>query len=205
MYLSTSRPHAKPELSVLQSFKARALLPLSPDRIWRIEQGRVRTLTWNEQGYVTTLGIWGQQDVVVGFPLAQIHPFQMECLTPVVVGELPKDSPLLPEALLAHLCRSQQLFKIAHQPKVAERLQQLLYWLANRFGQRVPQGLLLDPCLTHHQIAETLGSSRVTITRLFGHLMKTGEVLRPSQFKEPHLKSLSSNLPKRAIVLPLEP
>jgi CRP-like cAMP-binding protein len=192
----------RPQLSILQTFAPKAYLPLHRDRVWLIEQGIVRTLTWNDDGQLTTLGLWGQGDIV-GLPLSQIRPYQIECLTPVAVAELPlgSQSRYWQDLLLNHLWRSQELFQVVHNPHMADRLLALLHWLAQRFGQPTPQGLMLDPVLTHQQMAETLGSSRVTVTRLLSTLERQGKIVR---FRKQvrHLAYGASSRSGRALLLP---
>lgn len=195
-------PMFRPQLSILQTFAPKEYLPLHRDRVWLIEQGIVRTLTWNEGGQLTTLGIWGQGDIV-GLPLSQIRPYHIECLTPVAVAELPlgSQSRYWQDLLLNHLWRSQELFQVVHNPQMADRLLALLHWLAQRFGQPTPQGLMLDPVLTHQQIAETLGSSRVTVTRLLSTLERQGKIVR---FRKQvrHLAYGATTRSRRALLLP---
>ncbi|NJL46135.1 MAG: Crp/Fnr family transcriptional regulator, partial [Leptolyngbyaceae cyanobacterium SM2_3_12] len=109
-----------PRLSIVQTFARKEFLPLIPDRVWLLEKGLVRTLSWNSEGRVTTFGIWGRGDVV-GLPLSRLSPYQVECLTPVVVTEiLPDDqSSFLYDALLKHLWYSQELFDIVQKTSVS--------------------------------------------------------------------------------------
>jgi CRP-like cAMP-binding protein len=195
------------QLSIVHKFAHKANLPQRPDRLWLIEKGMVRSLTWNPAGYITTLGIWGQGDVV-GLPLTPLRPYAMECLTPVVVTEVGLVSPNhpWPDLLLRHIWRSQELLNIVRQPTLAEGLLSLLYWLADRFGQPVEQGLLLEPVLTHQQISEVLGSSRVTVTRMLNQMEKEGRLWRLRD-RERRLVTLLNQRPqlvrsRRAIVLP---
>ena len=54
---------------------------------------------------------------------------------------------------------------------VGARLTRTLARLAERFGERQPDGLVYLPTtLTHGELAEITGSSRVTMTRIFGEL-----------------------------------
>ena len=166
-------------IAEIQAFRRKEILPLVPDRVWQIEQGVVRVLTWNENGHVTTLGIWGQGDMV-GQPLTRQNPCQLECLTSVKVISTPvrSQSRHWQTVLLRHLWHQQDLLRIIHQPSVLESLTQLLHWLAQRFGKPVPQGQLLEPLLTHQQLAETLGTSRVTVTRLLQRLENEGQLIK---------------------------
>ncbi|MEM9504144.1 MAG: Crp/Fnr family transcriptional regulator [Cyanobacteria bacterium P01_E01_bin.43] len=162
-----------------QSFRRKHLLPALPDQVWQIDHGIVRTLTWNTQGHVTTLSIWGRGGMV-GLPLTRQQPYQMECLTTVKARATPigSHSRFWQSALLKHLWQQEELLRIVHQPSVRERLTQLLYWLAHRFGRPVSQGQLLESMLTHQQIAEILGTSRVTVTRLLTQLEQEGQLIK---------------------------
>ncbi|NJL49744.1 MAG: Crp/Fnr family transcriptional regulator [Leptolyngbyaceae cyanobacterium SM2_5_2] len=204
---------SRPQLSILQTFPMKASLPPLLDRLWLIEQGLVRTLTWNRQGDVVTLGIWGRGEVV-GLPLTQLKPYQMECLTPVVVTELPlgRQSRYGQDLLLNHLWRGEELFAIVQTSSLAEALMSLLYWLAKRFGQPTNQGLLLEPVLTHQQLAETLGCSRVAVTRMLSQLERDGRLRRLKDQEKPLRARLTQPLKlnpqragfRRAILLPDE-
>lgn len=62
-----------PQLCMLKTFDPKTSLPPLVDSVWLIEQGTVRTLTWNDNGQVTTVGFWGQGDIV-GLPLTRLTP-----------------------------------------------------------------------------------------------------------------------------------
>ena len=162
-----------------QSFRRKHLLPALPDQVWQIDHGIVRTLTWNPQGHVTTLSIWGRGGIV-GLPLTRQQPYQMECLTTVRASTtlMGSHSRFWQSTLLNHLWQQEELLRIVHQPSVREQLTQLLRWLADRFGRPVPQGQLLESMLTHQQMAEILGTSRVTVTRLLTQLEQEGQLIK---------------------------
>jgi len=163
----------------LQLFQRREPLPLVANRIWLIEQGLVRTVTWGEDGHVTTLGLWGRGDVV-GQPLSRLSPYSLECLTPVAATALVLgETRYWQDALLDHLQQCETLLKIVRYPSVRRRLLHLLVWLAQRFGHPLAEGQLIDPLLTHQHLSELVGTSRVTITRLLKDLVQDGVVVRP--------------------------
>lgn len=165
-----------PNLAVAQSstlssslkqfkFSRRELVPSDRAGLWQIHSGWVRTLTWNEDGAIVTLGFWQAGDVV-GQPLCNLHPYQIECLTTVETSPLPEDYPLCQQALVAHLQQTQELLRIIHYRRVELRLTELLNWLAQQFGRKVTQGYLVELRLTHQDIADVIGTTRVTVTRL---------------------------------------
>ena len=66
----------------LTNFTRRSFLPLRQDAVWLLHSGVVRTLTVLEDGTAVTLGLWGNGDIV-GKPMSQANPYQIETLTPV--------------------------------------------------------------------------------------------------------------------------
>lgn len=203
MSISATTSSSEHTLSVLKSFQRKDCLPLLGNRVWRIEQGIVRTLTWEEEGHVITFGLWGRGDIV-GQPLTQQSPYQVECLTAVVAMDVPlgRHSHYWQDVLLNHLWRTEELFRIAHQPSVTERLIQLLHWLARRFGKSVPQGHLLEPILTHQQLAEVLGTTRVTVTRLLTRLENEGQLVKFRKSDGNWTHGIDLAYAKRSILLP---
>jgi CRP-like cAMP-binding protein len=171
-----------------QSFGRRSLLPLRQSTLWKIETGVVRTITWLEDGTVVTLGLWGTEDIV-GRSLSTMEPYQIECLTPVKAIPISLGS-WLPDLtlLLAHIQQSETFLLIRGHKRVEDMLLKLLAWLSKRFGREVEQGHLIELRLTHQDLAELLGTTRVTITRVLSQFEQQGIVERLPQ----HLTLLKS-------------
>lgn len=180
--------HANPSLSwgsrsevnverspvTFQTFSRREFLPSRYHKgLWQIENGVVRTLTWDINGTVIPLGFWGKSDVV-GHLLSEVSPYQIECLTGVRVIKLPESYVCSREMMMSYICQTQMLLKIVHSGSMEKRLLQFLVWMAKRFGHQLEQGWRLDLRLTHLDIAEALGTTRVTVTRLLGQLQQAG-------------------------------
>ena len=106
-------------------FKRRELIPLGKSLLWQINVGVVRTLTWDEEGTATCLGFWGTGDIV-GQPLSQISPYQIECLTDVEAWTLPSEYWHFHQAMLSHVHQTQELLRIIHTKPVEYRLMQFL-------------------------------------------------------------------------------
>ncbi len=174
--LSTSSVEFKRSL-----FARRCLLPSSRDYLWQIEAGVVRSLTVLEDGTSVTLGLWGAGDVVSQV-LSKAEPYQMECLTSVEVTRLPLDRwHLVNEVLIRHIQQYQEFLEILHYRSVDVSLLRLLNWLAKKFGQEVQKGQLIDLHLTHQEISEIIGTTRVTVTRLLNDFEKQGIIERLSR------------------------
>ncbi|MGB7413615.1 MAG: Crp/Fnr family transcriptional regulator [Thermosynechococcaceae cyanobacterium] len=141
--------------------------------LWRIDTGMIRTFTLHEDGTITTLGLWGAGDIV-GYPLAGVEPYQIECLNHVCVHRLQiEDGRELEAIMQVHLYQSQALLTM-HNGSVQTRFRAFLHWLAEKFGQRSGEECFIPLPLTHQDIAEVIDSSRVTITRLIGQFEREG-------------------------------
>lgn len=170
----------QPLSTQLRRFEPRSLLPLESSNLWKIEWGVVRALSFLEDGTIVTLGLWGAGEIV-GQTLAQIEPYQMECLTQVEVTRLfIEDDVQTQVALRAHIQQAGELMLIRSYRRVDIMLLKLLNWLGTKFGQRIEQGQLIDIRLTHQDLADILGSTRVTITRTLTQLEQQGLIRRLS-------------------------
>ncbi|WP_373524650.1 Crp/Fnr family transcriptional regulator [Nostoc sp.] len=161
-------------------FARRSFLPEHQNGLWKIERGFVRTFTYLEDGTTVALGLWGPGDIV-GKSLSKLEPYQMECLTKVEATALPLEEwTQLTETLLSHIQQAQELMVIRSHKKVDIMLIKLLAWLSKKFGLEVDKGRLIDMRLTHEDLAQMLGSTRVTITRVLGQFEQEGLIDRLS-------------------------
>ncbi|MBE9121673.1 Crp/Fnr family transcriptional regulator [Tychonema sp. LEGE 07199] len=158
-------------------FSRRSHLPNRSNALWRIESGVVRTVTWLEDGTIITLGLWVPGDTI-GKPISKCDPFQIECLTKVEAVLLSVERWLNRDILLNHIQQAEDFMIMRGYKKVDFMLYKLLTWLAKRFGSEVERGHLIDMILTHQDIAEILGTSRVTVTRTLGHFEQQGLIER---------------------------
>jgi CRP-like cAMP-binding protein len=170
-------------LDYARSYRRGEILSVLPDLLWRLESGFIRTVAWHYEGQAATLGIWGPGDFL-GKMISQIEDCQFECLTPVMlkgvsVSKLPYYA--IHEATQSHLVQSQRLLNILHCRPMQMRLMQMLIWLAHRFGSEVERGWILDLRLTHQALADSIGSTRVTVTRVLKSFEKEGRLKRLGQ------------------------
>jgi uncharacterized protein (DUF849 family) len=138
----------------------------------------VRGYTWLEDGSVITLGLWGEGEGV-SKTFTQIQPYQLECLTEVEASLIPwQNSPENINILLSHIQSMQELVIIRSHKTVETMLMALFNWLGKKFGKETSQGQLIDLRLTHQDISDILGTTRVTVTRLLNQLEKQGVIER---------------------------
>ncbi len=191
-----------------KTFERQNRLPLDNKFLWKIERGVVRTLTWSIEGIPRALGLWGPGDVV-GKPLSQTDPYEVECLEPTTAIALPLHLCVHElDAILRHVRQTENLLNIISHQTVYLRLLEFLGWLAHKFGCEVETGKLIMLRLTHQEIAETIAASRVTVTRMFGVLEQEGKIIRSdNQLILPHhYSTFCGNNHERKIALtsPLE-
>ena len=166
-------------LPVLRSFNRGDVVPEIPGN-WVIQTGVIRTMTWDEEGLVSVLGLWGMGDLM-GSITRNIDPYQSECLTPVVLSLL-NDPQALPELLLKQCLKMEELLALSHCRNVGDRLLRMLYWLARHFGvvhcDQMGPGRLIDMQMTHQHLADLTGTTRVTVTRCLGNFERDGQIVR---------------------------
>lgn len=169
-------------------FKKGDRIPSASCYLWTIRSGIVRTLTWTDEGDVMPLGFWGAGNVVGAF-ISQVAPYEIECLTEVEVAPFNPMKPLPNTTLLNHVSQASQFMQLLHCHRMDCRLEQFIAWFAGQFGQQHPDGVHLPVCLTHQQLAEAIGTTRVTVTRVMGQLEKCGKITwsRKQQIVHPQL------------------
>ena len=89
-------------------------------------------------------------------------------------------SPRLAQMVLPQLVRriqqAEALLAISGQRRVEDRLQQLLLLMKREIGQPVAEGSRIGVRLTHQNLANAIGTTRVTVTRLLSKLKSEGVI-----------------------------
>ncbi|MEM8804897.1 MAG: Crp/Fnr family transcriptional regulator [Cyanobacteria bacterium P01_G01_bin.38] len=159
------RPLAQqPSPALKVPFKRRELLPIKGQNLWKIHDGYVRVITWDEEGCVIPVSFWGPGSLV-GAALIFMHPYEIQCLTPVSAEQLNSQLHMPSTMMIEQTQQALTLLRILHCRHVDCRLLQFICWLADRFGHRVPEGRSLPIKITHQELADAIGTTRVTITR----------------------------------------
>ncbi|MBD2308679.1 Crp/Fnr family transcriptional regulator [Chroococcidiopsis sp. FACHB-1243] len=167
-----------PAISTRIQFQRRDRLPENQEVLWQIESGIARSITWSQEGELVCLGYWGAGDVV-GHALSRVQPYEIHCLTNVEVSRWNRNQwAQLTDAIVHHQQQTEELLSIIHINPISQKLWQLLVWLSQKFGRNVDNGQTLELPLTHQQLAQTLGTSRVTVTRVLQQLEVEGKIRR---------------------------
>lgn len=83
---------------------------------------------------------------------------------------------LLLQGLSSRILQTETMIETLTHRDMSSRLVSFLLVLCRDFGMPGPQGITIDLRLSHQTIAEAIGSTRVTITRLLGDLRNSGLV-----------------------------
>ncbi|MEM6611151.1 MAG: Crp/Fnr family transcriptional regulator [Cyanobacteria bacterium P01_C01_bin.72] len=163
------------------TFNSGELITLQADYYWLLQRGIVKTSTWTETGTPITLGYWSVNDLI-GQPLFLLSPYRVECLTEVTAGRIPMAKTNRIINFVQHQIRqTEEVLYILHSDKIYQRLRQILLWLSGKFGQETRHGKLIQLRLTHQDLAELVGATRVTVTKTINQLEQEGFLSRPQR------------------------
>lgn len=162
---------------------------------WMIEDGYVILTSWNEEDSATTLGLWGPGERVIP-SLVRGRSLRLMSLSAVQVQEWTPSSEERLQVLSQQILQLIKLLELSRIRRAEVRLYSLLLWLGERFGRASSQGVSLSfhaLNLTHRNLAEITGMTRVTVTKCLirfrqeGRLSKQGrdELLRRDEIVKP--------------------
>ncbi|MDX2216443.1 MAG: Crp/Fnr family transcriptional regulator [Oculatellaceae cyanobacterium bins.114] len=170
-------------------YQGRSLYPFSsgqsiemlPNEIWVVCRGVVQLGTLYDTGDESLLGL-ACSSMPFGLPLTLIRPYQAIALSDVDLMRLSmaevEQSPMLAQGIFRHLTRrlrqTEAVLAMVGYRRVEERLRHLLLLLQQEVGHPVAEGTRLGVRLTHQQLANAIGTTRVTVTRLINQLREEG-------------------------------
>lgn len=162
-------------------FKRGVNIVLHSHDVWIVCRGLVQLVTLHCDGNEAILGL-ACPEMPFGLPLTQIYPYTATALTDVVLMRISQkeleQSPILAQGIQVQLNRRLQqteaLLALNHHRRASERLQELLLLLVREVGEQAPDGIRIGIKLTHQQIADLAGVTRVTATRILGSFRKEG-------------------------------
>ena len=161
------------------------LIPLAQEGIWQVYRGVIQLSQFASSGDEILLG-WVHPENFFGLWLTanQLENYQARALSDVYLRWYPlveiESSPTLSQLILSQVIhrmrQSEALLAIAGLRRVDERLQELLKLLAQDMGESTTGGIRLKVRLTHQMLANAIGTTRVTITRLLGDFQAQGQI-----------------------------
>lgn len=161
----------------LQSFRSGQEVALRPDEVWVVIRGVVQLGTFYDTGDEALLGL-ACPSMPFGLPLTLIRPYHAAALTDADAMRLTwaelEQSPTLAQGIFQHTARrlrqTEAVLAMVGYRRVEDRLRHLLLLLKREVGQPVQDGTRLGVRLTHQQLANAIGTTRVTVTRLISQL-----------------------------------
>ena len=165
------------ERKTLHSVDSGQEIELHPEDIWIVARGIIQLGTLYDTGDEALLGL-ACSSMPFGYPLTSIRPYHATALThadliKVTTNEIQASS-VLAQSLFHHLSRrlsqSEAMLAMAGYRRVEDRLKHLLLLLRQDIGQATSKGTRFNIRLTHQQLANAIGTTRVTITRLLNVL-----------------------------------
>ena len=143
--------------------------------IWQVYRGVVQLSKVDVSGKKIILG-WATANH--GFDNSNEHAFNYQILalsdvyirrlTPQYLRRYPQVISELIAKLSSRLLKTEQLLTIIAIKRVEDRLWELLLMLKEEMGQAVPEGTRLTVRFTHQNLANVIGATRVTVTRVLG-------------------------------------
>lgn len=166
----------------LQPYKSGQAIRMLPDELLVVCRGVVQLGTLYDSGDEALLGL-ACPSMPFGLPLSSIRPYQASALTDVDLMRLTltevEQSPMLAQGIFRHLTRrlkqTEAVLAMVGYRRVEDRLRHLLLLLKQEVGQpETKHGTRLGVRLTHQQLANAIGTTRVTVTRLLSQLQEEG-------------------------------
>ncbi len=168
----------------LHPYTAGQSIPMMSHEIWVVCRGVVQLSTLYDSGDEALLAL-ACSSMPFGLPFTLIRPYQATALTDadlmcLSMAEV-EQSPALAQGLFRHIARrlqqSEAILAMVGYRRVEERLRHLLLLLKQQVGHPTEQGTRLTVRLTHQQLANAIGTTRVTVTRLLTQLREEGWLL----------------------------
>jgi CRP-like cAMP-binding protein len=143
---------------------------------WKIQDGYIRTSTWDEDGESIVLGVWGPGDWVTA-AYSALKPVEIQCISTVIVEQFQPAASDVERLLLQQIQNLEEILQLNRIRSADQRLLTLLAWIGRRFGQVSSRGYRLslkDMNLTHTSLADLCGLTRVTVTKMLNRYKGEG-------------------------------
>ena len=156
-------------------------IPLVSQGVWQVYQGLVQLNTICQNGEEVWLG-WAEPSTFFGQWFSLLRSYQAIALCDVQltwfslaeINASPRLSQIVLPQLVRRIQQTEALLAISGQRRVEDRLQHLLMLMKQQIGQPVAGGTRIQMRITHQNLANAIGTTRVTVTRLLSKLKSEG-------------------------------
>jgi CRP-like cAMP-binding protein len=160
-------------------FRRKEILQFDHYESWTIESGIVRAVTWDPDGTIYTIGFWGPGDII-SRSFISVNPFQVECLS--LVHADPSVTTGSFNNLETNYRQTGELLSIIQKRCTGSRLLLFIEWFNKRFSTTSKEGEFHTYRLTHQELAESICTTRVTVTRLLQNYEREGLIKRSKRY-----------------------
>jgi len=168
----------------LVHLSAGSQVPLLKRNVWLVVRGMVKLTAISIQGDELLLGLAGPNDPltnVEAYAATTLVDTDLLCVSCEEIQRSPHLAMGLLQGMAARYRQSEALLALLGLRRIEDRVRGFLELLANDYGQPCEQGLRLQIKLTHQELASTLSTTRVTVTRILGALRDEGWLQIDSQ------------------------
>jgi CRP-like cAMP-binding protein len=159
-------------------------IPMLDRDIFFVQQGIVQLSSFDSEGNDILLGIISPF-MPFGLPLTSVEPYHGVALSNVslirfTVAEVEQYfdlSRLVMRGLDMRLQQSEAIHSILCSRHISEKLYRFLELLSKEIGEPVTNGTRLKVRFTHQHLASTIGTTRVTITRMLQRFQQNGMIV----------------------------
>lgn len=159
-------------------------IPLVSQGVWQVCRGIVQLSTLCHNGEEVWLG-WAESSTFFGQWFSLLKIYQATALTDVQltwfslteINASPRLAHIILPQVVRRMRQTEALLAIAGQRRVEDRLQYLLLLMKREIGEPVEEGTRLSVRLTHQNLANAIGTTRVTVTRLLTKLRSEGAII----------------------------
>ena len=158
-------------------------IPLVSQGVWQVCQGTVQLSTVCQNGEEVWLG-WAAPSTFFGQWFSLLQSYQATALCDVhliwfslaEINASPRLAHVVLQQMVRRMRQTEALLAISGQRRVEDRLHYLLLLMQREMGQPVAEGTRLEVRLTHQNLANAIGTTRVTVTRLLSKLKSEGAI-----------------------------
>jgi CRP-like cAMP-binding protein len=156
------------------------LLFFEEDTVLQVIDGVLATTMIHKDGAEVLLGLSGPGQLLITHPVDNCH-IQIIAHTDTLVTisnwESARHQINFSKKLRARLQQMEGWAAMQARPYLDQRILGLMGLLAGQFGVECDQGVLIDVRLTHIQLANAVGATRSSITRVLGELRATDKLI----------------------------